>query len=125
MKAYSADLRKKVLKAYQNGQGSMRQLAGRFAVSLTFVFNLIRNFKQNGHIAPKPHGGGKTSAINQEGCEFLSRLIRRQPRLTLKELCGHYEQKFGKKVSKSAMDRTLKKMNITRTKNAVRSLKKQ
>ncbi len=125
MKAYSADLRKKVLKAYQNGEGSMRKLAVRFEVSLTFVSGLIKNFRQNGHIRPKPHGGGQTSAINKDGCEFISGLIRRQPKLTLKELCGHYEDKFGKKVCKSAMDRTLKKMNITRKRNAVRSLKKQ
>lgn len=116
MKVYSDDLRKKVLTAYQNRKGSMRQIAERFTVSLTFVFNLINNFRQNGHIRPKPHGGGKTPAINEEGCIFLSEIIDKNPDLTLKELCEYYEHKTGKKVSKSAMDRTLKKMKITRKK---------
>lgn len=116
MKAYSDDLRKKVLTAYQNGKGSMRQLTGKFDVSLTFVSNLIKNFRQNGHIRPKPHGGGKTPAINEEGCIFLSEIIDKIVFLTLKELCEYYEHKTGKKVSKSAMDRTLKKMKITRKK---------
>ena len=126
MKAYSGDLREKVLNAYRNKEGSMRKLAERFAVSPSFVFNLIKGFGQNGHIDPKPHGGGRTEAVDEEGRLFLSELISRQTDLTLEELCEHYRQKFGKTVSKSAMDRTLKKMNITRKKkSSLRSRKKQ
>jgi len=116
MKVYSGDPRKKVLTAYQNRKGSMRQPAERFTVSPTSVSNLINNFRQNGHIRPKPHGGGKTPAINEEGRIFLSEITDKNPDLTLKELCGYYERETGKKVSKPAMDRTLKKMNITRKK---------
>jgi transposase len=116
MKAYSDDLRKKVLTAYQKGKVSMRQLTVRFDISLTSVSGLIKNFRQNGHIRPKPHGGGQTPAINEEGRIFLTEIIAEKPDLTLKELCEYYEDKTGKKVSKSAMDRTLKKMGITRKK---------
>jgi len=116
MKAYSGDLRKKVLTAYQNGKGSMRQLTEKSDVSLTSVSGPVKNFRQNGHIRPKPHGGGKTPAADKQGCEFLTGLIERQTDLTLKELCEHYGQKSGKKVSKSAPDRTLKKSDITRRK---------
>jgi len=48
MKVYSSDLREKVLKAYNDKEGSMRELAERFMVSLNFVF--IRNLK------PRPVG---------------------------------------------------------------------
>lgn len=41
MRAYSNDLRQKVIDAYQRGEGSMRQLAERFSVSLNFVWLLI------------------------------------------------------------------------------------
>jgi transposase len=119
MKAYSEDLRKKVLTAYQDEEVSMRQLAERFMVSLTFVFNLIKNFRQNGHIRPKPHGGGNTPAINEEGFGILAEIIKKKSDMTLKELCEYYEDKTGKKVSKSAMDRTLKKMGITRKKKVL------
>ena len=124
MKVYSADLRKKVLTAYQEGQGSMRQMAERFTVSLTFVFNLINNFRQNGHIDPKPHGGGNRPAVNEEGCGILSEIIEKKPDMTLKELCEYYKNVSGKKVSKSAMDRTLKKMGITRKKKVLYDPKK-
>ena len=116
MKVYSRDLREKVLKAYNDKEGSMRELAERFMVSLKFVFTLIKSFNQNGHINPKPHGGGRRSAVDEKGCQFISELINCNVDLTLEELCSRYDQKFGKKVSKSTMDRTLKKMNITRKK---------
>jgi transposase len=119
MKVYSADLRKRVLTAYSDGQGSMRQLAGRFIVSLTFVFDVIKNFRQNGHIDPKPHRGGNKPAINEEGRRILAEIIDRKPDMTLKELCEYYEHVSCKKVSKSAMDRTLKKMEITRKKKSL------
>jgi hypothetical protein len=37
MKAYSTDLRQKVIDAYKNQEGSQRNLASRFSVSLTFI----------------------------------------------------------------------------------------
>lgn len=124
MKVYSADLRTRVLTTYLEKQGSMRQLAERFIVSLTFVFDVIKNFRQNGHINPKPHGGGNKPAINEEGRKILSEIIDKKPDMTLKELCEYYEHAAGKKVSKSAMDRTLKKMKITRKKKVLYDPKK-
>ncbi len=124
MKVYSADLRTRVLTTYLEKQGSMRQLAERFIVSLTFVFDVIKNFRQNGHINPKPHGGGNKPAINEEGRKILSEIIDKKPDMTLKELCEYYEHATGKKVSKSAMDRTLKKMKITRKKKSFMIRKK-
>jgi transposase len=37
MKAYSLDLRQKVIDAYNYKEGSQRQLAKRFSVSLSFI----------------------------------------------------------------------------------------
>jgi len=54
MKVYSKDLRERVLKAYNDKNGSMRKLADDFMVSLSFVFRLVKRFKHNGHINPKP-----------------------------------------------------------------------
>ena len=56
---YSPDLRLRVLRAYQNKEGYMRQIAQRFQVSLTFVRNLLRHYRTTGSVNPKQHGGGK------------------------------------------------------------------
>jgi len=125
MKVYSKDLRERVLKAYNDKKGSMRKLADDFMVSLSFVFRLVERFKQNGHINPKPHRGGRASSMDAENCQFMVEVLKSNIDLTLEELCSLYDHKFGKKVSKSTMDRTLKKMNITRKKRRCMILKKR
>ena len=43
-KAYSLDLRQKILSAWQNQESSQRGLAERFKVSLAFVAKLLRQY---------------------------------------------------------------------------------
>lgn len=66
MKAYSTDLRQKVIDAYNNKEGSQRQLAERFSVSLSFVQSLLKRFRNSGSFEPKPHGGGQSAKLNSE-----------------------------------------------------------
>ena len=40
MKAYSIDLRQRIIEAYENQEGSQRALAKRFKVSLSFIWTL-------------------------------------------------------------------------------------
>ena len=42
MAAYSIDLRQKILSAWQNKEGTQRELAKRFKVSLSFLRNFLR-----------------------------------------------------------------------------------
>ena len=54
MKAYSNDLRKKIIEAYQKKEGSLRKLAKRFSVSLSFVWRLIKRFRKSGRVTTYP-----------------------------------------------------------------------
>ncbi|MEH1893307.1 MAG: helix-turn-helix domain-containing protein [Nostoc sp.] len=45
--SYSKDLRERVIMAYVAKEGSQRQLAQRFKVSLSFVRNLLRQYRTN------------------------------------------------------------------------------
>ena len=97
----------------------MVQPAERFTVSLTSVFSPIKNFRQNGHISPEPHGGGNTPAVNGEGLMIIAEITDKKSDMTLKELRGYYGNETGKKVGRPAMDRTLKKMKTTRKKKSL------
>ncbi|MGA7953001.1 MAG: IS630 family transposase, partial [Gloeobacterales cyanobacterium] len=59
MKAYSLDLRQKIINVYQHEQISQRQLAKRFNVATSFIIKLLKQHRQTGSIEPKAHGGGK------------------------------------------------------------------
>ncbi|WP_445300330.1 MULTISPECIES: helix-turn-helix domain-containing protein [unclassified Microcoleus] len=49
--AYSIDLRQKILSAWQNKEGTQRELAKRFKVSLSFLRDFLRRYRETGEIA--------------------------------------------------------------------------
>jgi transposase len=116
MKAYSLDLRAKVLEAYLQKEGSIRQLAQRFKVSARFVWALIHRFRHTESYAPKPHGGGNPACIHPLQYVIIADLVKQYPDATLKELCGYFQEKCQITPSKSSMQRVLDKMQLTRKK---------
>ena len=44
MKAYSLDLRQKIIDVYEQEEISQRQLAKRFRVALSFIVKLLRQY---------------------------------------------------------------------------------
>ncbi|MGD1700346.1 helix-turn-helix domain-containing protein [Dapis sp. BLCC M229] len=70
---YSQNLGRPVIRAYQNKEGSQRQIAQRFQVSLTFVRNLLRHYRNTGIVNPKQHGGGPKTKI-ENNFDFLIQL---------------------------------------------------
>src|SRR5512135_1443030 len=74
MKPYSIDLRQRIAAAVDHGEGSFRQIARRFRVSLSFIARLLRRRRQTGTLEPKPHGGGHPPALDLEGEDRLREL---------------------------------------------------
>src|SRR5512135_2905265 len=67
MRPYSKDLRDRVAATIDEGAGSLRPIARRFRVSLSFVARLLRRRRQTGSLDPAPHGGGQPPALTQAG----------------------------------------------------------
>jgi transposase len=116
MKAYSLDLRAKVLEAYLQKEGSIRQLAQRFKVSARFVWELLHRFRRTESYAPKPPGGGNPACITPSQYEIIADLVKQYPEATLKELCEPLQEKCQIAPSKSSMQRVLDKLQLTRKK---------
>ena len=113
---YSNDLRHKVITAYQNGEGSMRDLAERFDVSLGFIRDLWKHYHQTGSVRPKPHGGGRRSSFTNERLEQLKALVIEDNDATLEQLAERMRNRFGLECSKSSVDRALVRLGMTRKK---------
>ncbi len=116
MKAYSFDLRQKIIDAYKNKEGSYRQLAKRFRVSLSFVQTLLGRYQDTGKCDALPHAGGKQPLLNQKQLETLTQLVAENNDATLAELCKLLELKTQIQLSISTMGRILQKLNLTRKK---------
>jgi transposase len=59
MGPHSIDLRQRVVQAVDNKEGSLRQLADRFFVSVSFITRLLSLRRRTGSLTPRPHGGGR------------------------------------------------------------------
>ena len=116
MKAYSLDLRKKIIETYLNQNNSIRQLAARFQVPKSFVQKLIKRYKESGRIEAKSYSPGPAHKL--KGFEQLIRkLVQEKPDATLKELCFPLQVETGINVSISTLCVELKKLNLTGKKN--------
>jgi transposase len=117
MKPYSTDLRTRVVQAYENREGAMRQLATTFRVSLSFVRRLLKHYRETGSVAPKPHGGGAPAKVDGSGLEVVQTLVQAAPDATLRELCQRFEEQSQLSISVATMSRVLAQLRLTRKKN--------
>jgi transposase len=117
LRPYSLDLRQRVAAAVDNHEGSLRQLARRFLVSLSFVARLLALRRQTGALAPRPHGGGRRPALSDQDRDRLRQLVADQPDATLDELAA----RLGIGCSRMAVYRALRRMRITRKKKVLRA----
>lgn len=112
MKAYSIDFRSKIVKAYEQGDTSIRKVASRFDVSKSFVQKLLLAKKTQGHIEPKQQGSGIKSELNGYEAE-LAAMVEKYPDATLFEYCEYFGQTYDKWVSTSTMCRELQRQQLT------------
>jgi transposase len=116
MKAYSLDLRQKIVDLYQPGEVSIRQLAQRFAVSPDFVRLLLKRERDTGTIAPKAYTRGPKPQLEQTHYQVLEGLLEADNDATLPQLATRLQARTGMEVSSSTVSRALKKMGISRKK---------
>ncbi len=121
MKAYSVDLRQKVIDAYNQREGSQRQLAKRFRLSLTFIENLLKRYRTDGTVEPRKHGGGQVAKLSLEQEGVLTNLIEENNDAILVELCDRLEQSVGVRISRATMGRYVQKLKLTRKKKLSRA----
>jgi transposase len=86
MRPYSTDLRERVAAAVDHGEGSQREIASRFRVSLSFIVRLLQRRRDANTLEPKPHGGGPPPVLGPDDHRRLDALIGEQPDATLEQL---------------------------------------
>jgi transposase len=129
MTPLSIDLRKRIVAAYEAGEGSYQTLAEQFQVGINSVVRYVTRWRSTGDLRPKPHGGGPRRKIDVAGERIVRALVASQPDATLVELCGRFAAATGITVSDTTMSDTLieiglarKKSRRTRASSTVRTL---
>ena len=113
---YSADLRERVLVAYEHGEGSQVAIARRFRVCPATVCNWIRQAGHEGRRGPKPHRGGPAGVLGPTELSLLQALVAKTNDARLDEYAERLFGLTGKRVSRSVMCRTLQRLKLRRKK---------
>ena len=116
MAAYSIDLREKILKAWQNKECSQRELAKRFKVSLSFIRDFLRRYRETKEIAAKPQGGDRRSKLKGKEQELLKTIVTERNDIYLREIQEVIKERKGIEVSISSLSRTLSRLKLKRKK---------
>ena len=112
-RAYSVDLRERVVRAVENG-ASRRAAAAQFAVSISFVVKLMQRWRQRGTVQADRIGGWKRPKLAAHA-ERVHALLRAEPDLTIAELRSRLAAE-GIATSRSGIGRFLAAAGLTRKK---------
>jgi transposase len=113
------DLRRRIIQAWQAEKLRVPELADRFAVGTATVKRLIRRFRETGSVEPLPHGGGQKPKIPASKLPRVQRLLEANPDWSIEELTAAYNRQEGTDLSRSTMDRTVRRLGFTRKKSAL------
>jgi transposase len=116
MKAYSEDLRQKVVEAVHQRGTSKSEAARLFGISLSSVKRYSRLASQGESLTPRK-GGGRPPKADETTRKLLEEDIRTRPAATVKERRHFLQTITGKRsLSEVTLRRLLKRMGFSRKK---------
>ncbi|MEG4203976.1 hypothetical protein QUA20_08600 [Microcoleus sp. Pol7_A1] len=98
MKAYSIEFRTKIVKAYEQGDTSVRKVVQRFDVSKAFVQKILKQKQTTGHVQPKKPGGSLKSVLHSSTTKLIQ-MVEKYPDSTLSEYCEYWLESYQQSVS--------------------------
>jgi len=118
MRAYSLDLRQKVIAAVERGDSTIEEVAATFGVGLTFVKKMLHQHRETGDLRSRPHGGGQVPRLVAKHLKLLRAEVARRPDKTVAALRDHLEERAGVGVSTPTVSRALSRLGPSRKKKS-------
>jgi transposase len=114
MKAYSEDLRKKIVDAIERGMPKA-QAASTFGVGISTVKRYATKVRRGESLEPGK-APGKRPKIDERVGKLLEEDLKERPFVTLRERCEYVEALSGVSVSRSTMWSAIARVGSTRKK---------
>jgi len=108
MQQYSDDLRRKLIQAWQNWDGSEQELADEWGVSRSWLQKVVRRWRRTGEAEAAPYRHGPVSRVN---APRLAALVQAHPDALLAELGRRL------RVSAPTVCRALRQLGLPRKKS--------
>jgi transposase len=116
-RAYSLDLRERVIAAVRSGQ-SRRKVAATFGLGPSTVVKWWRRYHAMGEMAARPRGGSKVRALVDERDWVLER-VAAEPHVSTRALAAELAGR-GREVSHVTVWNLLRRARLTHKKNRAR-----
>jgi transposase len=112
-RAYSADLRERVLDACEAAEAERAQIARRFRISEATLYGWWKQWKEEGRRKANPPAGGTKREID---AALLRALLDEKNDQTRAELARLYQEKTGRRIHPASVSKILRREGITRKK---------
>jgi transposase len=113
-RAYSADLRERVVMACERREGTRDEIARRFRVAASTLYLWLKLAREQGRRGPKPPGRGRAPLGGR--AEVLAELVAERNDATLVEYADRLAERTGLRRSPSALCRVLTALGLVRKK---------
>ncbi len=115
MRAIPLPIRQRIMELYEQGKSTL-EIAEFSGFCVAAVRRVRQQFQQRGTLEPQTHLCGRKSLLTSTRQARLEKLVAKQPDATLAELGQRLDRPFGT----STVDLWLRKLGLTRKKNAAR-----
>ena len=115
---YSADLRRRVLRAGERGRLSRARIAALFGVGETTLFRWQQQARVEGRREAKPPRGGPAPRLDDAALAALRALVAEANALTLAEYAERLAAHTGARASTPTVCRALRKLGLVRKKRS-------
>lgn len=110
VRAYSTDLRRRIVQAVAEGVPK-KHVAAMFKVSVSTINRYLKQARETGRLEPK-RMKGRTPSIGPEDRDALAAQLKAHPQATLKEHCRLWTQAGGTCVSEATMSRAIRRLRL-------------
>jgi transposase len=108
-----ADLRERVIAAFDLGATTDEEAAELFQIGEATVNRWKRLKRETGSVVPKPpQGGGMPPRVAAEQHHLVRAMVKEEPNLTIFELAAEFHRRTGHSISPAAMSRTLRMLGL-------------
>lgn len=110
-RAYSLDLRTRVIAACEAGGCTRAEIARQFDVAEATLYDWLHRFRAEGALTPRPQTHRRGSGLDRR---ILQELVQEQNDRTLAEYAAAYEERTGRRYSVPRICSVLKEIRLSR-----------
>ena len=113
--ALSKDLRERAVKAYNDGVGTIPEVAKLFSIGIRTLSRYIANYKRTGDLTPGK-STGRPPFLTKERLDIIKGIVLSSPDDRLEDYCLTFKQITGEAIKQTTLWNACDILNINRKK---------